>query len=147
MPDDRDIVNISRGYLNVKYRHQGRNDAGMDCVGVPIRASNEKGYTHPDFDYRNYGRRPDLKTFLRVFKTFMRPVRVSDAGHGDVLILAFPVFACHCGILAKDKGYETLIHAHMSRRIVMEEPLILVKHMVRGAFQFIDYGGQIPWHS
>lgn len=54
--NDEKLVEVARSYLGVKWKHQGRSRAGVDCVGLVIIALHDCGI--PINARANYGRTP-----------------------------------------------------------------------------------------
>jgi hypothetical protein len=115
------IVQTARQWKGVKWRHQGRSRLGIDCAGLIACVAAELNEFH--HDVTNYPRRSHSTTFLAHFKAHMNEKRVDRLYIGDVGIFAEPRFPCHCGIISEKYGVFYLIHAHISRRKVVEERL------------------------
>lgn len=60
-----EVVAAARSYTGVRWVHQGRNRAGLDCVGLIIRVAHDLGLS--EFDATGYGTSPngDLGRALR----------------------------------------------------------------------------------
>lgn len=117
-----DIVSEARKYLNVPWRHQGRNAAGLDCCGLIIRVANDLGLA--DYDIAAYSRRTTGEQFLHHFlDAGMAEVPVSGRLPGDVLITEDRTFPCHCGFVTLRHGYEFFLHAYAGKRKVIEQEL------------------------
>jgi cell wall-associated NlpC family hydrolase len=119
-----DIVAAARSYIGVPWRHQGRTRRrGVDCFGLVIRAAADCGITVPD--EAGYSRSPDGVSILDGMRARFDPIRLADVKPGDVLGFAELVYPCHIGIAAPGRtmGALNVIHAHVRRRKVLEEPL------------------------
>lgn len=115
-------VNAARQWLGVKWVHQGRTPAGIDCAGLVIVVAKNQGFAN--YDTTNYQRRTTGNDFLRHFNENMKRKRPDERMPGDVIILRDSYFPCHCGILAADHlGEETIIHAYAPRKKVVEDYL------------------------
>jgi cell wall-associated NlpC family hydrolase len=115
-----DVVREARTWVGVPWRHQGRSDRGVDCVGVPVLVARSLGIS--DYDMTNYPRRPD-GSFISYFREHLDPVRPDEARDGDVLVFAEGRHPCHCGIRTTRHGRPAVVHAHAGRRAVLEETL------------------------
>ncbi len=117
-----DVVAQARSYLGVRWRHQGRTAAGLDCVGLVVRVCQDLGLS--DYDSTAYGRDPDARKFLSHFVAG-GAVRIDPklAADGDLIAFHQSGFPCHAGIRATLRGGPSVIHAHMNRRQVCEEML------------------------
>ncbi len=114
------IVAEARGWLGVPWRHQGRTRCGIDCVGLVVCVA--RGLDLSDYDSTGYGRRPQGQGFVQHFRDNMDAVPIPDARPGDVLVFADQAYPCHCGFLTERFGQPHLLHAHATRRMVIEEP-------------------------
>lgn len=118
MPAKDEFVKAARGWIGVKWLHQGRNRAGIDCVGLLLMASKDVGLDVPDL--AGYRRSPDRKKFIDHINANSQPETTTQAGN-------FGIFRdgtqpCHVGIFAERDGVLTLIHAYAGTGMVMEEP-------------------------
>jgi hypothetical protein len=129
------IIAEARGWLGVPWRHQGRTRAGVDCAGLVVMVARALEFT--DYDATGYSRRASGFDFVRHFQAAMAAVRVAEAMPGDVLVFADGAYPCHCGFLSLWQDHPHLIHAHVSRRQVVEEPYLGEwPGSVRFAFRF-----------
>jgi hypothetical protein len=131
----------ARGWLGVRWRHQGRTRAGVDCAGLVVMVARALELT--DYDATGYSRRASGFDFVRHFQAAMQSVRVAEAQAGDVLVFADGAYPCHCGFLSLWQDHPHLIHAHVSRRQVVEEPYLGEwPGSVRFAFRFHGIEGR-----
>jgi cell wall-associated NlpC family hydrolase len=108
-----DIVATARSYLGVRWHHQGRNRAGLDCIGLVIVVAKDLGLS--DYDIDGYGRVPDGKS-LRATMCEQMDLLKRDPLPGDVLLFAFQRNPLHTAIVT-DTG---MIHAFANARKVVE---------------------------
>jgi cell wall-associated NlpC family hydrolase len=136
MPTNRDeVVAEARRWLGVPWRHQGRTRAGVDCAGLVVMVARALGLA--DYDTFGYSRRAHGQAFVEHFRAAMDGIRVAEAELGDVLVFADHAYPCHCGFLTEKFEQPHLLHAHISRRQVVEEPYIGEwPAKVRFAFRF-----------
>lgn len=116
----QDIVDEARKYLDVKFRHQGRNPRGVDCVGLVMLVAESFGYQCPMVS--NYRREPRHEEFIGLFRHYMIEKPVKDRTKGDVILCRDHIFTCHSVIYDINGDEETAIHATARRRKVVEEP-------------------------
>lgn len=136
----QDIVDEARSWRAVRWKHMGRSRSGLDCVGLVICTAVQLDLAEPEVDLRAYPRRPD-GTFIDNFRKHMLEIKPADAGLGDVLIFADSGHPCHCGIRTEKHGTPAVIHAHVRRRQVIEEPLDQALSVIgRPIFAFTFYG-------
>jgi hypothetical protein len=80
-----------------------------------------------DYDIVTYPREPVSSQFLSHFTGGGGTrIPIVQALPGDLLIFREQHFPCHVGILSERGGQTTIIHAHATRRMVIEEPMISV---------------------
>ena len=114
------IVAEARTWLGVPWRHQGRSRTGVDCAGLVIQVA--RALELADYDTTAYSRRPQGQGFVAHFQAQMDGVAIPQAQAGDVLIFADQAYPCHCGFLTEWRDRPHLLHAHATRRQVIEEP-------------------------
>lgn len=115
MTSRQDIVDAARGFLGVKWRHQGRNMAGVDCLGLVILVANQLGLS--EFNSADYGRIPDGQRLRAGLTEHMDVTRTPQPG--DVLLMRFEQHPQHVAIVT-DRG---IIHAYAQVRKVVEHRL------------------------
>lgn len=124
-----DIVIRAREYLGVKWHHQGRNHAGIDCAGLVICVAHDLGISN--FDVTGYDRTPSGQKMRIMLDANMD--RVKDYEPGDVLFMCFEKEPQHLAIVT-DLG---IIHALAQTRCVVEHRLDSVwKSRVVGAYAY-----------
>ena len=117
------ILAEARTWLDVPFRHQGRNRAhGIDCVGLVIKVAEEFNLLG-GFDVSDYRREPDQYKFLDHFKEQMSEKLPADRKPGDVLLMRDRVFTCHSVFYDVVNGKEMIVHSFATRRKVVEEEL------------------------
>ena len=119
-----DFVAAARTWIDVPWRHLGRDRArGVDCVGLLIKAAHQIGVA-TDFDDRDYGRRPVPSEFLRRLRGRLVQIQKREMGHGDIGVFREPRHPCHVGIVDVDEqGRRWIIHAYAPYRKVVRDPL------------------------
>ncbi|MDF2097320.1 C40 family peptidase [Aquibaculum arenosum] len=114
------IVAEARGWIGVRYRHQGRLKAsGVDCVGLAVGVARELGLAVAD--RLDYPRRPDPETLRAGLAEQLLEIDPAAALPGDLLRLAPGGKATHVGICSRlADGRPGLIHAYAPCRRVVE---------------------------
>jgi len=120
MPSRDDVVTAARAYVGVPWRHQGRSRRGLDCAGLVVLVAKDLGLS--DYDTTSYRRHAQGQAFVEHFRANMDPVPVAEMRPGDVLLFADGAYPCHAGIVSERHGVSYLVHAHATRRKVVEEP-------------------------
>lgn len=123
-----DIVAAARQYLGVRFHHQGRSTAGMDCAGLVVLAHADAG--RPVVDAVGYGRNPYQLTLVRTLaQSFDRVLRPEP---GDVLLMAFASEPQHLAIYTG----RTIIHSYEKAGKVIEHRFAQVwQARVRGVYR------------
>ncbi len=120
MPKTDDFIQAARSYLTLPWLHQGRNRAGVDCVGLIIAAAADIGIEIGDS--LGYRRTPDPERFVEHIKSVTDPA--TGSAPGVVALFRERQQPCHAGIFAEREGVLTLIHSYAPIGKVMEEPFI-----------------------
>lgn len=113
------IIEEARTWLDVPWRHQGRNRAGIDCVGLIVKVTQALGLN--DYDRTDYSRKPNGFDFVKVFRDRMDIKSVGNARPGDLVLIANGPYPCHVGLIAEKYGALSIIHATVQHRKVAEE--------------------------
>lgn len=122
MREQADIVTTARAWLGVRWAHQGRSRAGVDCVGLVIMVA--RACRGSQFDVLDY---PRLASDERMLKTadavLHRRPGVAALRPGDVVVMHYHQQR-HMGIVAPYVfGGLSLIHAYAPARKVVETRL------------------------
>lgn len=112
------IVATARSYLGVRYHHQGRNRAGLDCVGLVLAVGWELGLVAHDYD--GYGPTPDGVMMRGEMGRHMVRIPVAEMRQGDVLLMRFELHPQHVAIVTELPEGLAIIHAHSRARRVVE---------------------------
>jgi cell wall-associated NlpC family hydrolase len=100
-------------FLGVKYHHQGRTRAGVDCVGFLVAACRMQDL--PIIDSNNYGMEPVGLRLLKHFEDqpFLYRVPIEERRRGDTLVFRIWNLPQHCALyLGRDEeGNELIIHS------------------------------------
>ncbi len=138
----QEFVEETRKWLGTKWRHQGRNSKGVDCVGLVIVVAKDLGLIGADYENTTYSRRALGYNFVKEFTDVkeLGNVPLNKVGDADIVIFSDGVYPCHCGIVTTKWGTQHFIHAHALQSEVMEEAYpwrksgVLVNRIV--AFRF-----------
>lgn len=129
MTTRQQIIDEARCHLGIRWVHQARSLAGVDCVGLVIRVAHALGLSA--FDVTDYSRQPDPRMMRALLAEHMEPVTSPQLG--DVLLMKFDVEPQHVAIVT-DIG---IIHAYAQARRVVEHRMDdLWKNRIVGAYQF-----------
>lgn len=129
----QEYVNVCRQYLGVPFRDQGRNDYGLDCVGVPIRAAQETGIS--DFDITGYKAVPGRHRMERLLAEVCERIPVAEARLADLYHLAYEGHPHHLAVISCLDPMR-VIHADTDRGRVVEHGVDgFLRVRIRGAYR------------
>ena len=117
------IIREARRWIGTPWRHLGRSAHGLDCVGLVVMVC--RALDLSSYDITGYGRDPRAADFVGHFTAGGGTrIPIAAALPGDLLLFREERYPCHAGILSDRDGIATVIHAHATRRKVLEEVLI-----------------------
>jgi cell wall-associated NlpC family hydrolase len=107
------VIEAARSFtlLGIPWSHQGRDQYGMDCVGLFIAVSEKLQLGVLDF--KGYSSRPDGVTFERILEEqLLKLASIDLAQPGDLLSMKYGSAIQHVAILSKiENGVRTVIHS------------------------------------
>ena len=113
------VVSRAKSLCGIPFRHQGRDEYGLDCVGLPILIGRELKLMN--YDVKSYARRTNGHDFMVYFReSGLVEVPWRKRAIGDVLLMKDNMYPCHTAILV-DTDPDTIVHAFASRRKVVKE--------------------------
>lgn len=112
MTTRQQVVDEARKWLGVRWHHQGRTTAGIDCIGLVIKVAHALELS--TFDVIDYSRQPDPTMLKSLMAQHMNPVESQQVG--DVLLMRFETEPQHVAILTETG----IIHAYAQARKVVE---------------------------
>ncbi len=120
-----DVVSVARSYLGTPWRHLGRSEHGLDCVGLIVVVCSILKLS--GYDLKTYPREPRSSEFLEHFlRGGGTRVALDAAFPGDLVLFREQRYPCHVAFLSERDGLPTIIHAHATRRAVLEEVLVSI---------------------
>lgn len=106
-----DICNTARQFVGCRFRHQGRNENGVDCVGLLVVVARAVGYEHIT-DVEAYRRTPSANTIRETLAANCDEIPLEDVRRGDILLMRMGGRKPrHAGILLSDGDDPLFIHA------------------------------------
>ena len=124
-----DVVREARTWVGVPFLHQGRQQNGIDCWGVPVVVLRAFNALPEGFDDNNYPRAPLCDQIEERLSQFCK--RLTEPVPGCLIALKFARTVTHVAILTDT---DTLIHA-------LERHEAVVEHGFRGMWRTRYYGG------
>jgi len=118
-----DIIEVAKGLVGVRYRKQGRNSVGLDCLGLVIVVAHLNEIS--DFDTTAYSSRPNVKEFTEgLLKTGCIQIPYSEIAHGDMFRISMGGWPVHIALYEVDEQQqEWYIHASLDLKQVVRTPL------------------------
>jgi cell wall-associated NlpC family hydrolase len=117
----RRIADEAREWLGVRFQHQGRTDAGLDCAGLVIVVGKALGALPEDLDVTAYARRPDGRSLVEHCREHLQPIALSRLTVGDVAVFRIESDPQHLAIVGEHpSGGFSMIHAYAPSRKVVE---------------------------
>lgn len=112
------FVEAARKLKGARWRHRGRKEWAVDCVGLIVLAAREAGIRASDQTY--YGREPwDDRLRKACRANFGEPIAAIEARAGDVALIRWRNGEpSHVAIVGDDRRGLTLIHAHNLHGVV-----------------------------
>lgn len=133
------VVDAAKGYVGTRYAHYGRDRRGLDCVGLLIAVGRDLGVEIKD--RTDYNRTPDLAD-AEILRQMLRSQSVLGSVNriqrGSIAMFKQAQYPCHLGIVFPENGQLMMIHAHIMKRRVVEEPL---GEWYRDLIEIRDYPG------
>lgn len=125
------IIDHARKFIGVPWRHQGRSERGLDCIGLVVRVAHDLGLS--DYDNFGYRRIAEARRLEEELDSQMLRVPEHLAKPGDVLLMQYAGNPQHVGIKT-DYG---VIHAMITAKKVVEHRLdhVWASRVIR-AYQF-----------
>lgn len=104
------VVITARAYLGAPWLHQGRNRAGLDCVGLLVCVARDIGY--PVEDVRGYSRESSGEAFQAALSVQLDKIDITEARAGDILAMRTSKSLWHCLFITEQRdGATWAIHA------------------------------------
>jgi hypothetical protein len=116
-----DIINAARSYIGVRWEHQGRTRNGLDCIGLLVCIAKDIGIEPVDF--KEYRRVPDGHVFRQKIVEQTDPGERNDIKTGSILLVRQTAYPCHVQFASMGTLRNTVIHASLIKRKVVEEPM------------------------
>lgn len=116
------LVLSARKYIGVRFQHQGRNAAALDCAGLIVVSLKDMGLTVSD--EIAYGRSPAknlIKTRIESNFEIMDEVENKDYKEGDIFLMRFINEPQHVAICSNEGS--GIIHAYLKVGKVVEHDL------------------------
>jgi cell wall-associated NlpC family hydrolase len=130
------VLAEARALLGTPWRHLGRSETGIDCIGLVLVAAARVGIVLPD--PAPYTREPSGQTLRQGMASVLDHVPLAEVEPGDVLVMNLGLYAGHVGLYAVHPTYgaPAVVHAYLPRKRVVEELLEQHRAAVTGAFRF-----------
>lgn len=125
------IVAAARSWLGVPFVHAGRDEHGIDCMGLIALVAKECGFSVYDTRDYNLG---DGALMEKVLTEHMDAVPLEEATLGDVVVFSQHGRMQHVGILTGD---DLMVHCNWSgRKRCMEHHIGRYRVRLTHAFRY-----------
>ncbi len=127
MTTAHDVSLAARQFLGIRFMHQGRSLAGLDCLGLLIVTANRcdlhfDGKKADALDIPHYGNRPDAVLLKEKLDKHLQPITLEAVREGDIVLLTIEGLAQHLALITDYPiaGERGMIHAYAPARKVIE---------------------------
>lgn len=127
MTTPHEVIACAREFLGVRFSHQGRSVAGVDCLGLLLLTAQTLGLTFDGegveaLDVPHYGTRPDALLLKQKLDTCLQPIGNADVREADIVLLKIDGMPQHLALLTDYPmaGELGMIHAYAPAREVVE---------------------------
>ena len=137
------IVAEARKYIGVTFRHRGRSEKALDCVGLLYIVFQKTVGVGNDF--LDYPAQPTSAFCFFKIRDYGKRIVGEDAGPGDVILMHFAGVSTHFGILTSTG----VIHANRYAGKVTEHSINSLEKAI-GPGRIVAYfrmKGVPPWHQ
>lgn len=123
----QEVVDAAMSFRGVRFRHQGRDRNGLDCMG--LFAATLEAVNYPNIvDYEGYRKSPPASLVYETLKANFDEIDVTDAKPGDIFLLRPPGSqkAKHGAMLVSDitdpstGRVPAMIHAYATSGVVID---------------------------
>lgn len=121
------IIACAREFLGVRFRHQGRSRAGLDCLGLLLLTAERAGILFEageagKIDVPTYSMRPDTALLQTRMRELLLPLDIAAASIADIVLLRIQNAPQHLAILSDYPagGELGMIHAYLPAGGVVE---------------------------
>lgn len=106
------IVETAKSLVGVRFRHQGRDRNGVDCVGLLVLIGRELGYEDIK-DLADYRRTPTPSVMRAFLEANLDEIPLDDLKPGDVIWMRMGgLKPRHAGVfVGKWGGEDAIVHA------------------------------------
>ena len=118
MNDRGQIVTLAESQIGKPYRHMERGPQAFDCLGLLLWIAEQIGFELPHVE--PYSRNPSGRRMALALQQYARSIRISAAGPGDFLHMAFNRQPQHLAVLVAPS---TIVHADSQRGRVVRHRL------------------------
>jgi len=119
-----EIVKMAREWLEVPYRHQGRNRLGVDCAGPLVHIAREVGLGDKFNDQLIYTTNPETFSLKKQMDSVLERIQPEEIRPGDPLLFKIDVHPQHVAIAVDYYGGGLgMLHCHSKVGKVIEHRL------------------------
>ncbi len=127
MTTPHEVIACARQFSGVRFAHQGRSVAGLDCLGLLLITAKTLGLQFEGvgveaFDVPHYGTRPDAMLLRKKLDTHLHAIEKNEVREADIVLLKIDGMPQHLALLTDYPMTQELgmIHAYAPAREVVE---------------------------
>jgi hypothetical protein len=115
-----EVMAEARRWVNCRYRHKGRSELGVDCIGLLIVVG--RAFRVPYEDQQHYTDYPTHeRALIAALDAHLERRRIDEPWDGLIGVFSERRLPAHVGIFSRLHGAQHLVHARLSERKVVEE--------------------------
>jgi cell wall-associated NlpC family hydrolase len=117
------IIEAATEFVGTRFLHQGRDKAGVDCVGLLVAVGRAIGYPEI-FDVEGYRRVPSADTIRETLRKNCDEIEVSEVKPGDIFLMRMGgIKPRHAAIFLGDVWHGEPAMVHAVAPVVKVQPL------------------------
>jgi hypothetical protein len=127
MTTSHEVIACARQFAGVRFAHQGRSAAGLDCLGLLLLTAQGLGLQFDAqgveaLDVPHYGTRPDAMMLKQKLDTHLLPIGNAQVREADIVLLRIDGMPQHLALITDYPmvGELGMIHAYAPAREVVE---------------------------
>jgi hypothetical protein len=127
MTTAHEVIACARQFAGVRFAHQGRTAAGLDCLGLLLLTAQTLGLQVDGagvaaLDVPHYGTRPDAMLLKKKLDTHLQPIEKASLRTADIVLLKIDGMPQHLALITDYPmaGELGMIHAYAPARAVVE---------------------------
>lgn len=139
------VAGHASSWIGTKWKHEGRTQWGLDCVGLTIVCAWHTGFPgYQGYDYKGYARHPVKETLLNEYRKQMIEIDPRKAEPGCVLVFDQNGYAPY-HVAVKSDYDDGMIHAYLPARKTINDNLGRLTFSLELTHAFAYKGVNYKW--